>query len=166
MFYQELNKELTEKQVTLTNLFNICMKFKDPKCKPWAQVRPSSAINRFRAASEAQDMMNRKIEPSILKQVLQKLGIFIPVEEFEIILNAFKMVKNKYISYPDFIRVFVKTDYPQPFTRKNHAEVIEDYDDAPSASTKKLIFSNTSNSRSISMLIKHLKFKILHQLYW
>ena len=40
-----IKKELTEKQITLTNLFNICLQEKDPYCKPLCQIRPSSAVN-------------------------------------------------------------------------------------------------------------------------
>ena len=148
-----IKKELTENQVTLTNLFNMCLKLKNPKAKPCSQIRPKSAINRFKRDSgdDNPDIMKSKIDSGIMRQVLEKIGIFIPVEEFENMLSAFRLDKHKQIAYPDFIRVFVKTDYPQPFTRPPHIEAKEEYaSEVDFASTRKSINFNATNFNSLS----------------
>lgn len=125
---------------------------RNPQSKPCSQVRPSSAINRKTNDKEQNEILNRKIDVGILRHVLEKLGIFIPVEQFETMLNAFKVVKNKFISYPDFIRVFVKTDYPQPFMRTTHLEKNEDYEDITQTPYRTTIRQNANNFKSLSKL--------------
>lgn len=50
------------------------------------------------------------------------MGIFIPFEEYDIMLSAFKLYKKKYITYPEFLKVFAQTHYPQPFIRTTHLD--------------------------------------------
>lgn len=124
-FYQELNKELTESEITLTDLFNMCLRYNNPYSKPWEQVRPSSAINTFRFDKAKRAILNRKIEAQSMKLVLESVGIVVPYDQFERLLNAFHLKRKHQLSYQEFIKVFAETHYPQPFVRSTHLEPTE-----------------------------------------
>ena len=63
----------------------------------------------------------------MLRGVLENVGIFVPFEEYEVMLSAFKISKKKYITYPEFLKVFAQTHYPQPFIRTTHLEQTEGF---------------------------------------
>ena len=121
-----VKKELTEKQITLTNLFNFWLKEKDPNWKPLDQIRPSSAIKTYKILKDS-ELFTNKIDTSLLRGVLENVGIFVPFEEFETMLSAFKLSKRKYITYPEFLKVFAQTHYPQPFVRTTHLEKADSF---------------------------------------
>lgn len=66
-----------------------------------------------------------KIDTITMREVLQSVGIFVPYEEYQIMLNAFKLTPKSYLSYQEFLSVFARTHYPQPFVRKTHLEAPE-----------------------------------------
>lgn len=117
-----IKKELTEKQITLTQFFNLCLKYKNPNSKMLEQSRPSSAINAFDKARQNSESSVCKIDSHLMRDVFQTISIFIPFEEYQVMLNTFKLTKKRYISYEEFLKVFTKTHYPQPFVRSTHIE--------------------------------------------
>lgn len=94
-----------------------------------------------------------------MRSVLESLGIFIPFEQYDTMLNAFKLSQKKYITYSEFLKVFMKTHYPQPFVRSTHLEPNEEQLDMPEYTTSptKLRKSSISGAQSVNSLCKLLK---------
>lgn len=72
-----------------------------------------------------------------MREVFQTIGIFIPYEQYQVMLSTFELTKKRYITYDEFIRVFSLTHYPAPFVRKTHMEPnkgvtpVPDYSETP-----------------------------------
>ena len=132
-----IKKELTEKSHTLTDFFNLCLKFKNPWIKLIERSRPSSAVH-SPPGQKDWDLKKKKIDSTLMREVFQSIGIFIPYDQYQIMLSTFQLIKKRYISYEEFMRVFAKTHYPHPFVRKTHCEpkeeevIVPDYTTTPS----------------------------------
>lgn len=155
-----IKKELTEKSHTLTDFFNLCLKFKNPKTKLVERSRPSSAVYSPTGKKEGELMKGNKIDSTLMREVFQSIGIFIPYDQYQVLLNTFQLTKKRYISYEEFIRVFAKTFYPHPFVRKTHCQPKEEDMRVPDylTSSSKLVKCRGLKSENINSICKCEEF--------